>query len=199
MLGRKIIFKALENRLNHLWARKGSIHIVDSWQHFYLVTFTYEENQVVILTDGPWMIHDHYLTVRGWSINFFPNKNSIEQLVIWVTIYGLPIEYSDAHVLTYIGNKIGKTIKVDRIPLTREHGNYARLCVQISLSNMLLAMFSIKGKHYKIEYEGLHLLCLDSGRYGHYAEHVRPRQQILWKSRLIKENGWTSMNQKIKL
>ncbi|KAI5431651.1 hypothetical protein KIW84_035710 [Lathyrus oleraceus] len=62
MLGRKSIFKALENRLNHLWARKGSIHIVDSWQHFYLVTFTYEENQVVILTDGPWMIHDHYLT-----------------------------------------------------------------------------------------------------------------------------------------
>lgn len=61
-------------------------------------------------------------------------------------------------------------IKVYKTIMTREYGKYARLCVQIIISNMLLAMFSVKGKHYKIKYEGLHLLCLAYGRYGHYAE-----------------------------
>lgn len=28
-------------------------------------------------------------------------------------------------------------------------------------------MFSVKGRHYKVEYEGLHLLCLSCGRFGH--------------------------------
>jgi len=31
-------------------------------------------------------------------------------------------------------------------------------------------MFSIKGRAYKVEYEGLHLLCLNCGKFGHYVE-----------------------------
>lgn len=31
-------------------------------------------------------------------------------------------------------------------------------------------MFSIKGRHYKVEYEGLHLLCLSCGKFGHCAK-----------------------------
>lgn len=38
-------FKALETRLQQLWARKGIINIVDLGQEFFLVTFTCEEDQ----------------------------------------------------------------------------------------------------------------------------------------------------------
>jgi hypothetical protein len=34
----------------------------------------------------------------------------------------------------------------------------------------LLAMFSIKDRTYKVEYEGLHLLCKGCGKFGHYVE-----------------------------
>jgi hypothetical protein len=40
----------------------------------------------------------------------------------------------------------------------------------VDLSKPLLAMFSIKGRTYKVEYEGLHLLCLNCGKFGHYVE-----------------------------
>lgn len=67
----------------------------------------------------------------------------------------------------YIGNMIGKTVKVDKNTLTKERGKYARLCIQVNLLKPFLSMFLIKGRHYKIEYERLHLLCLSCGQFGH--------------------------------
>lgn len=53
-----------------------------------------------------------------------------------------------------------------------ERGKHARLWVQIDLTKPLLAMFSIKGRHYKVEYEGVHIICLNCGRFDvHEALH----------------------------
>lgn len=68
----------------------------------------------------------------------------VDQLFVWVHIPGLPIEYYDQNVLTFIGNRIRKVIKLDRNTITREMGKYARLCVQVDLSRYLLALFAIK-------------------------------------------------------
>lgn len=70
-------------------------------------------------------------------------------------------------MLSYIGYHIGKTVKVDKNTISREIGKYVRLCIQVNLMKPLLAKFSIKGRHYKVEYEGLHLLCFSCGRFGH--------------------------------
>ncbi|GAU38534.1 hypothetical protein TSUD_320060 [Trifolium subterraneum] len=70
----------------------------------------------------------------------------------------------------YHRSRVGKTVKVDKNTLTQERGKYARLCVQVNLTEPLLAMFTIKGRKYNIEYEGLHLLCLTCGKFGHYKE-----------------------------
>lgn len=73
-------------------------------------------------------------------------------------------------ILSTIGNKIGRTVKVDKNTLQVKKGNYARIYVEVNLTKPLLTMFSIKGRMYKIEYEGLHLLCLSCARFGHYRE-----------------------------
>jgi hypothetical protein len=52
----------------------------------------------------------------------------------------------------------------------QERGKYARLCVEVDLTKSLLAMFMIKGRKYNVEYEGLHLLCKNCGKFGHYSE-----------------------------
>lgn len=81
----------------------------------------------------------------------------------------LPIEYYDKKVLTFICNLIGNAIKVDKNTLTWKHGKYERLCIQFDLSKHLIVMSTIKGRHYKVKYEGLHL-CLSCRKYGHYVE-----------------------------
>jgi hypothetical protein len=128
--------------------------------------------------DGPWFIYDHYLTVKEWSPNFHPASDTIKEVAMWLRISGLPIEYYDSRALKFIGNRIGKTVKVDKNTLSQERGKYARLCVQVNLSQPLLAMFTIKGRKYNIEYEGLHMLCTICGRHGHYKEGCPDKAKV---------------------
>ncbi|GAU31323.1 hypothetical protein TSUD_315330 [Trifolium subterraneum] len=178
LLGRRIGYKALENRLKQMWVRKGVINIIDLGNQYYLVAFTNEEDKNAAISDGPWFIYDHYLTVREWSPNFHPANDTIKNVAVWVRISGLPIEYYDSKVLHFIGNRVGKTVKVDKNTLQQERGKYARLCVEVNLTKPLLAMFSIKGRKYHIEYEGLHMLCITCGKFGHYREGCPNKVQV---------------------
>jgi hypothetical protein len=170
LFGRRIGYKALENRLKQMWVRKGVISIIDLGKEYFLVYFSNEEDYNKALEDGPWLIYDHYLIVRQWSPNFYPNEATIDSASVWVRIPDLPIEYYDAKVLHFIGDRIGKTVKVDKNTLFQERGKYARLCVEVDLTKTLLATFELKGRFYKIEYEGLHMLCRTCGKFGHYIE-----------------------------
>ncbi|XP_058764722.1 uncharacterized protein LOC131638194 [Vicia villosa] len=170
LLGRRIGYKALENRLNQMWVRKGVISIIDLSNDYYLVAFSHEDDKKAAMANGPWFIYDHYLTVKDWKPNFQPDCDTISEVAVWVRIAGLPIEYYCPKALTRFGNRIGRAIKIDRTTTKQERGKYARICVAVNLAKPLLGMFQIDGSSYKIEYEGLHLLCLVCGRYGHYKE-----------------------------
>lgn len=101
---------------------------------------------------------------------FWPSKDAVDQLAVRVRTLGLPIESYDQHMLTFIGNRIGKAIKVDKNTLYREKGKYDRLCIQVDLTKPLFDMFDVKGRHFKVEYKGLYMLCHKCGKYGHITE-----------------------------
>lgn len=56
MLKRSIGYRALENRLQVMWAKWGFLNIIDLGQEFYLVTFTNQEDQALALLEGSWLI-----------------------------------------------------------------------------------------------------------------------------------------------
>lgn len=64
-LGRKIGFKALKTRLNKLQAKEGVISLLSIGHDFFLVKFSNKNDMDFALIKGPWMIYDHYLTVRS--------------------------------------------------------------------------------------------------------------------------------------
>jgi hypothetical protein len=178
LFGRRIGYKALENRLKQMWVRKGVITIIDLGKDYFLVYFSNEEDYTRAQEDGPWLIYDHYLIVREWSPNFYPNEATIDTASVWVRIPDLPIEYYDAKVLHFIGNRIGRTVKADKNTLFQERGKYARICVEVDLTKALLAMFELNGRIYKVEYEGLHMLCRTCGKFGHYLEGCPEREKV---------------------
>lgn len=89
---------------------------------------------------------------------------------MWVRFSGLPIKYYDKKFLSAIGNRIGRTVRVDKNTSKQERGKYARMSVEVDLTQPLLAMFEVHDHMYPVEYEGLHFLCLTCGRFGHYKE-----------------------------
>lgn len=91
LLGRRIGFKALENRLNQMWVRKGVMNIIDLGGEFFLVCLSSPDDHDKALTNGPWLIYDHYLTVREWKPNFRPDEEEINRVNVWVRLLELPI------------------------------------------------------------------------------------------------------------
>jgi hypothetical protein len=62
---------------------------------------------------------------------------------------------------------IGKPIKVDMHTLNIERGCFACICIEIDLDQPIVGRLWIKDNWYKVEYEGLHLICNSCGCYGH--------------------------------
>ena len=91
-------------------------------------------------------------------------------------ISGLPIEFYNKHFFWRVGNRIGRSLKVDGNTLRRkddgrkniiEKAKFARIYVEIDLTKRFLSKFKLMGRTYRIEYEGLHFICFNYERYGH--------------------------------
>lgn len=85
-------------------------------------------------------------------------------------ILNLPIEYYDKVLLRRIGNRLGCTAKVDIATEEATRAKYARLSVEVDLSKPLIAKFRMRRRIWRLEYEGIHLVCFRCGKYGHKEE-----------------------------
>lgn len=66
------------------------------------------------------MILGHYLIVQRWTPEFFPHEDQLQRGAVWLRILGLPIEYYGKHILWWIENSIGTTVKVDSNTLQKK-------------------------------------------------------------------------------
>lgn len=147
--------------------RNGVIIVVDVENGFFVVKLENTSDFIYCIEGGPWMINDHYLTIRSWCDVFDRWCDSIEKLMVLIRFLELPLQYHYPTVLKLMGNKVGRTIKIDETTTSMSRGKFARLCVEVDLTVPLLPQYIIKGKVYKIEYEGLHTLCYHCGVFGH--------------------------------
>ena len=121
-----------------------------------------------VMMTGPWMLGDNYVVIREWVPNFIPEEDTITRLMAWVRIPKLSAEYFNKHfLLNKIGKKIGKVVRVDSTTENVERGQYTRLCVEVDLTKPLLSKFGLNGRVWKIQYEGLRMVCFKCGKQGH--------------------------------
>ncbi|MFQ6647722.1 hypothetical protein Gotur_021454 [Gossypium turneri] len=67
LLGQKISFNALLNKIMMLWNSKHPFQLMDLENDYYLVHFNDEEDYNNVLISGPWVILGQYLTFCLWS------------------------------------------------------------------------------------------------------------------------------------
>lgn len=107
-------YMGLMKRLKKKWQLKGDLALTDIGCKYFIARFSNIEDYNYVLTQGPWLIDDTYLTIKKWSPNFIPDEASIKVLTTWVRIPNLSVEYFDTEFLHKIGAKICKILRVDK-------------------------------------------------------------------------------------
>lgn len=75
--------------------------------------------------------------------------------------------YYDENVLMAMASVIGRPVRVDQNTLKVQRGRFARVCVEIDLSKLVVGKIWMRDHWYRVEYKGLHLICAKCGCYGH--------------------------------
>ena len=79
----------------------------------------------------------------------------------------MPIEFYDAVVLREIKGAIRLVLRIDSYTASDTRGSYARLFLQIDLTEPLINTIRVDRLKQKVMYEGISLLCFSCGRIGH--------------------------------
>lgn len=126
--------------------------IVDLGHDLFLIQFEKREDYVKTVEGGPWVIADHYFTIRKWSTNFRPSVEKISKTMVWVRFPELPIEYYDREFLFMLGATIGNPGRVDATRENAMRGKFARLCVEVDFNKLLISRVKIGRFHQRAEY-----------------------------------------------
>ncbi|CAL1371475.1 unnamed protein product [Linum trigynum] len=170
LLGAKIGFTTLCSRLRALWRPAGALEIRDIDYDCFLVKLDNEQDYFRALTDGPWLIFDHYLVVQQWSPSFKVSDPLPKTMIVWAQLPALKIHFYHREVLTTLGNLIGRTIKLDYHTLTQQRAKFARIAVEVDLSKHLVPRIWLDDGWQKVEYENLPEVCFECGKIGHSAD-----------------------------
>ena len=145
LLGRNIGYKALCNRLKVMWHQIHDFSVIDLENNYFLIRLKSSEDAVYALTEGPWVIFAHYLTVQPWTPQFDSTLTNLDSAIVWIRLPGMAFHLYDKRILRKIGQLVGTVIKIDCHTALRERGNFARIAACISLSQPLLSRFNIDG------------------------------------------------------
>lgn len=119
-------YMGLMRKLEKKWNLRGELALTDIGHKFFVARFSNEADYNFVLTQGPWMIDDNYLTIRKWVPNFVPDESPIKVLTAWVRIPNLSVEYFDANFLHKIGSKIGKVLRIDKTTAQAQRGQFSQ-------------------------------------------------------------------------
>ncbi|XP_028086504.1 uncharacterized protein LOC114287372 [Camellia sinensis] len=170
LLGKTIGYKLFMLKMSKIWGLQADFEALDIGNGFFIVKFDMVEDYTKVYTGGPWIVLDHYVTVRKWQQDFKSDDAEEDTTAIWVRFPNLPIEYYNEKVLFHIAKALGVPLKVDINIAMVARGKYARVCVEIDLQKPLISHFTIGKYTYGVKYEHLHSLCFSCGRVGHRQE-----------------------------
>ncbi|KAL4345866.1 uncharacterized protein LOC107615174 [Arachis ipaensis] len=170
LLGKRVGFSFMEQRLRRDWGKKGSINVIDMDRDYFLVHFTDEDDYSYALTEGPWMIVGHYLIVQRWRPFFLESEKAVRKIATWIRIPNLLIELYNHKFLWRVGSTIRHMLKIDRTTSIHSRVQFAQICMEIDLARKLVPKISIFGSELNIEYEGLYQICFTYGKYGHRSD-----------------------------
>ena len=70
VLGLSMGFTATREKLKMVWKLSAGFNIMDMGNGYFMVKFDSQADHEKVIKDGLWMISDHYLAMKKWSLDF---------------------------------------------------------------------------------------------------------------------------------
>ncbi|MBA0712529.1 hypothetical protein Golax_011628, partial [Gossypium laxum] len=167
LLGRRIRFNVLFNKISMMWSPRNPIHLMDLENDYYLVHFQHEDDYNKVLIGGPLVIFGQYLIVHPWLSMFSTSQNKVDIQFGTIRLPDLLEGYYSHFLLRAIGQAIGPIIKLDEHIDNTRRGIFASLVVCIDLKKPLVSKVKINGHAKHMEYKSLLNVCFRCGLYRH--------------------------------
>ncbi|XP_024626752.1 uncharacterized protein [Medicago truncatula] len=161
----------MKDRFQKVWKLHRGFEIMDNDNGLYMMKLDQLADKEKIISGGPWMIFDQCLAVSYWLSEFSSPNAKIEHIMVRVRFPCLNLVYYDEIFLLAIASTIGRPIKVDTNTLKVERGRFSRVCVEVDLTVPAVGKIWVNGHLYKVQHEGLHLICTNCGCYGHLSRN----------------------------
>ncbi|KAK8677025.1 hypothetical protein V6N13_142582 [Hibiscus sabdariffa] len=87
-----------------IWRKFGDIDVNTAGENLFLLQFVSDDDRDWVLDNGPWHIQNKPVIPRKWSPNLKSLDFAMDQLSIWVHLYGVPLELFMDLGLSYISS-----------------------------------------------------------------------------------------------
>lgn len=131
------IEKELIKWIQQRWQPKGHTDLKLGAKSFFTVIFSNMEDKERIFEDGPYFFNNVGLFIRHWDECYNPDQEKLLAALIWVWLFGLPMDFWDPEILEGIGNSIGTFVKVADSTRKGRYTSYARICVYMNITKPL--------------------------------------------------------------
>lgn len=173
--------------LKERWKGLDEFKVVDLPNGYYFINCESQEMQLKLIFDGPWTMNGLILQLAPWQPNFQPTFSRLSTAAVWIQLYHLPAELWEGDILETIAAQFGKLLRIDELTLNLSRAKYARVCVELGLSQPLKRGVWIGDKDERVFivalYERLQNFCCHCGVVGHGAGVCNQCQAAPFKAR----------------
>ncbi|GLU17737.1 hypothetical protein SLE2022_340930 [Rubroshorea leprosula] len=153
LLEKSINFHILHAQLLKEWKTEQEYEVIDVGIRYFIVRFATQEDYSRVLTGGPYKFFDHYLIVQSWELSFHPARAKAPKTTVWVKLHGVSLMCFQEAIVLYLASKLGRPIKVDNITLLGTREKFARVCVEVDLSQQLPSTLDLDLKELPPNYD----------------------------------------------
>lgn len=185
--------EALYEWIHTIWTKNCQIHLCS--KGFFIVIFLEVEEKEKILNEGPWFWGSAGLFVTPWFPEFDANTTVVSRMPVWVRLHNLPLHFWHFRTLTAIGNTLGKMLKIDTDRHLKGIFTFARICVEVDLSQGLPESIFLKFNNTQwkqpLDYENTAFRCRGCQQIGHLLKACPSKS----KPQQRKPRGWQNLDE----
>lgn len=163
---------------------------------FFIVKFDTVEGKDHALHEGPWFWGNAGLFTTPWFPGFDPSSMVVSKMPVWVRLHNLPLHFWFPNVFEAMGNAIGKYIKQDVERIARCIHTFARICVEVDLSqglpDSIILIHNNSQWKQPLDYENTAFRCRGCQQTGHLRNNCpqAKKENKRNKKQEKKPRGW---------